>query len=124
MRVIFFILLCPSVWAANPLPFKVEIQHPRSNLVLEWDGKRLEASDRVMQTSIELKKCNERMLNDFFEIDRTHWRNRPAKTPDSVRVKRNTESLIVSGQSVLGKYLLTLKDQLLLLKAQESVVCK
>jgi len=124
MRMIILLLWTSSLWAAMPKSFKVEIRHPRSALLYEWDGKTLKASDRAMQTSFELKKCNEPLLSDFFEVEQTHFKNRPAQTPDSIRVKRNTESFLVSPRSALGQYLVTLKDQLLLLKAQESTVCK
>lgn len=124
MRVVFMLLFSTTLWASMPKAFKVEIRHPRTALLYEWDGKTLKASDRAMQTSFELKKCNERLLSDFFEVESSHFRNRPAQTPDSIRVKRNTESFLVSSQSALGQYLVTLKDQLLLLKAQESTVCK
>ncbi len=126
MRIIFLISLLFSqcLWASLPKAFKVEIRHPRTALEYEWDGKILTARDRSMQTSFELKKCNERLLSDFFEVEKTHFKNRPAQTPDSIRVKRNTESFLVTGKSALGQYLLTLKDQLLLLKAQESTLCK
>ena len=121
---IISLMFSSSLWANMPKAFKVEIRHPRTALLYEWDGKTLKATDRAMQTSFELKKCNERLLADFFAVEETHFRNRPAQTPDSVRVKRNTESFLVSTRSALGQYLVTLKDQLLLLKAQESTLCK
>ena len=124
MRVVLMLLFSTTLWASMPKAFKVEIRHPRTALLYEWDGKTLKARDRAMQTSFELKKCNEPLLADFFEVEQTHFKNRPAQTPDSIRVKRNTESFMVSSQSALGQYLVTLKDQLLLLKAQESSLCK
>ena len=124
MRVAVLLLFSTTLWASMPKAFKVEIRHQRTALLYEWDGKILKARDRALQTSFELKKCNERLLSDFFEVEQTHFKNRPAQTPDSIRVKRNSESFLVSSQSALGQYLVTLKDQLLLLKAQESSFCK
>ena len=124
MRIILMLLLSTTVWGALPQAFKVEIRHSRTALEYTWDGKKLEAMDRGMKASFELKKCNQKMLEDFFAIEAFHWKNRPAKTPDSIRVKRNTESLLITANSSLGKYLLTLRDQFMLLKAQESMECR
>jgi hypothetical protein len=124
MRVILLLLFTHSALAAMPKAFKVQIRHTKTALEYEWDGKSLEAKDRTMKASFNLTKCNEKMLSDFFEVEKFQFKNRPAKAPDTIRVKRNTENFEVSSRSSLGKYLLTLRDQLMLLKAQESVECK
>ena len=124
MRIIFLLLLSAPVWASFPQVFKVEIRHPQTALMYEWDGKKLHVRDRGMKASFELRKCNEKMLDDFFAVEKVKFKDRPASEPNTIRVKRNSENFSVSGNSNLGKYLLTLKDQIMILKAQESLECK
>lgn len=124
MMLLYLLFHSHSVYALMPKAFKVQIRHTKTALQYEWDGTKLVAKDRVMKASFELKKCNQKMLSDFFAVEKFQFKNRPSKAPDPVRVKRNTENFEVSSQSGLGKYLLTLGDQLMLMKAQESVECK
>ena len=90
---------------------------------LRWNGKILSAKDRSLDIQIKHQNCSQNLITEFLSLDEEMWRDRPASVPDPIRVTRGKEKFEVSSQSQLGKYLLSLKSRMTLLKAHSLKVC-
>jgi hypothetical protein len=91
---------------------------------MTWNGKVLKAQDRLLDISIEAKKCNEKLLTDFFKIDRQIWKNIPAEKPDTIVVEKNEQTYLVASQSQLGGHLLSFSDKLRYTMNESNHLCK
>ena len=112
-----------QTWATST-DVKYKIQHRKTKLEMSWDGKLLKARDRLLDISIPAKKCNEKLLEDFFAIDRKIWKNTPAEKPDTIVVEKNGETHLVASQSQLGGHLLSFSNKLRYLMNESNRLCK